>query len=155
MLNLLPIPKSVILSGELCIIMRHLSNFQVLPERSHSLMYVLYPLLSGEAVPLPRMSLQGTRPTQTQDANEVLDRLLPKASQHDPQRGAPDVVLIRCIQCQRVDKALDATYQNNDRRDASFCGHSKSIITSLQCHPLNRLAFLPTKTQTYKRALSD
>ena len=52
----------------------------MLPERSHSLMYVLYPLLSGEAVPLPRMSLQGMRPTQTQDANEVLDRLLPKVN---------------------------------------------------------------------------
>ena len=54
----------------------------MLPERSHSLMYVLYPLLSGEAVPLPRMSLQGMRPTQTQDANEVLDRLLPKVNHY-------------------------------------------------------------------------
>jgi hypothetical protein len=50
----------------------------VLPERSHSLTYVLYPLLAGEAVVLPKMVLTGTRPTQTQDANEILDRLLPK-----------------------------------------------------------------------------
>ena len=32
---------------------------------------------------------------------------------HGLQKGAPDVVFIRCIQCHRVDKTLDAPNQNN------------------------------------------
>ena len=34
---------------------------------------------------------------------------------HGLQKGAPDVVFIRCIQCHRVDKTLDAPNQNNVR----------------------------------------
>ncbi len=63
-------------------------HFKVLPERSHALTYVLYPLIAGEAVPLPRMTLSGTRPSQTQDANEILDRLLPKTIAVMPREKA-------------------------------------------------------------------
>ena len=39
--------------------------------------------------------------------------LAPKG--HDPQKGAPDVVLIRCRQRYQVDKALETPNQNNVR----------------------------------------
>ena len=36
---------------------------------------------------------------------------------HNSQKGSPDLVLIRCIQCHRVDKTLDAT------SGSPICGH--------------------------------
>ena len=53
-------------------------HFKILPERSYSLSYVLYPLLAGENVALPTIKLVSTRVTQTQDANEIMERLIPK-----------------------------------------------------------------------------
>ena len=55
---------------------------------------------------------------------------------HIPQKGAPDVVLIRCIQCHRVELSIRWHWMH-------FCtsiengGHSRNVIFepfSLRCH---------------------
>lgn len=53
-------------------------SLKVIPMQKHSLSYVLYPLVAGDNVSLPTLRLKSTRVAQVQDANEVLDRLLPK-----------------------------------------------------------------------------
>ncbi|TRY69565.1 hypothetical protein TCAL_07632 [Tigriopus californicus] len=53
-------------------------SLKVFPMRTHSLSYILYPLVAGDNVTLPTLRLSSARVAQVQDANEVLDRLLPK-----------------------------------------------------------------------------
>ena len=59
-----------------------------------------------------RVSLPGLPACQVPERMHVNDG---NDINHGPPKGEPDVARIRCIQCHRVDKTLDAPNQNNVR----------------------------------------
>ena len=52
-------------------------HIKILPGQNYKLNYVLYPLLPGESVILPRLKLSSVRLTLTEDLSSSLQRLLP------------------------------------------------------------------------------
>ena len=54
------------------------AHFKILPYKKRTLTYVLYPLLAGSKVTLPKLKLASLRYASQQDVNETLERLLPE-----------------------------------------------------------------------------